>query len=1326
MKRVLAVVLTVAMLLACMFVMPAMADALAQTVDLAIVNPSFELDEPGKTITGWTKGYEEAEGAVTWDVKLGTGVTDGEKMIGVASGNGGNKWLSQEIAIPATVAPYMDKYVWTFRNDNTYCTYLKVTLYAEGADPVEMAFNDFDKRAAAVHESAIDITSAMTALENPTKVKIEIAAHNNGGTFDSLRLFGTIPQATEEESLVPNSSFENVTEGVVDNWVFANVGEETVLVSDAEKAYIGTNSIKLPGTTMSRADITLSDLEAGRAYLLQLKYKQLGNDAFVTVESQTDYEKLVETGIGAATGTTDEDLKWGTFKTIFVLDETDVDGVMLRLRNGGDENPVCYDQIVVRKLTNYNPENLILNGDFEVSYGSEQTNFAVWKNENTACQATSVETANGYIANMPGSTSSLIQSVKTPFYSAELNKNYNYVLTYRMNYNNGGFPGIWVRVRFEDGTSVEQTVSVVRSAADLTDVKTQNVATLWQWNDMTYDLSWLAQSSKSPIQYIDVRLISGGSGCQYDDIVLKATVPEADSEVDPDAPGPGDEEEEEDYELIPEEGNLLLNGSFEVGTVDSKKIPGWEQTGAENKYIIKDHPSYIDNTDGGKQGIYVDLASGLGDAGLKQTATIDTEAAWYVNYQDYSYELSYSAYAAGSIYRGYVNVIMTDANGKSYTRSYNPAPTTVWAVNKVNIDLTSQTLDVGGPVASIEVQLIASSTMYEMRWDGIKLAPVPVTGVYNLIQNESFEKDAANSTEITYWTQAREDYSFAVEEHAVYSAKAGDGGKKTAAITFPDTAENGAEAAIKQTVTIDTQADWYVNYEDYSYELSYKAYAAGSVIRGYVNVTLKDASGKTLTVKYAPGASTVWAMNDITIDLTSQVKGLGNAVSSIEIELVATYSPYGNGMKYDAVKLVPVYEKAMESIAVNGSFETLTEEGTLEGWRVVNTTLEESLIEDANEAHTGDKYLRFEAVENMLATATYEVEYGKTYMVEVFYKATEANSARIQLIDSAGRTHVFQDTRPEKPDVWTPARAMITIGKATPAPTFRLYLANMNEEAIVCFDSVKLYCLGDFDGNMVLNGDFEADNARNSEWENITNWFGGNAVKLETGTAHSGNASYAIRQQNNVYGHIMLNMDDSAATEEGEKFKLTFWINDSGLNAEKMPWVRLFPFRMNADTSISAKGDAIVINPVIEAKDTWTKCEAIVELPADVNYLKIQFFAGEGWTRFDDIEFVKYETGVSFKNADGKIITELTEAVDGTYTAYAVNVGDLENAKVFVAQYEVADGEERLVNITCKTLGGAGSETPCDIEVTGGDENTVVKAYLWAGTMIPVKTAVLK
>lgn len=162
-------------------------------------------------------------------------------------------------------------------------------------------------------------------------------------------------------------------------------------------------------------------------------------------------------------------------------------------------------------------EGLIKNGGFEQNATNGSTEITGWTNMAEA-QA-SYKNADGDFVAAMAPQAQLRQVVPIASWGKG-EKNYGYVLTADLHYNLGGFPGFKVTATFEDGTEAAQVVSVVRSEADFTDEKSQVVATLWQWNKIEYDISWLTQSKASKLTAITIDLLGQGAGCEYDDVVL--------------------------------------------------------------------------------------------------------------------------------------------------------------------------------------------------------------------------------------------------------------------------------------------------------------------------------------------------------------------------------------------------------------------------------------------------------------------------------------------------------------------------------------------------------------------------------------------------------------------------------------------------------------------------------------------------------------------------------------------------------------------------------------------------------------------------------------
>ncbi|MBR5218132.1 MAG: carbohydrate binding domain-containing protein [Clostridia bacterium] len=180
--------------------------------------------------------------------------------------------------------------------------------------------------------------------------------------------------------------------------------------------------------------------------------------------------------------------------------------------------------VTVLPVTYYasTPVNLLMNGDFQTGAVAGSTNITGWTNTYSACEAKYGITDGDAYAEMIPTGSRLYQRVSINEWAQD-GSNFGYELSLDMEYNKGGYPAFEVEATFENGSVVTQRVSVVRNAADVTDAKSQIHATLWQWNELRYDLSWITQGRTDKLTAIGVALISGGAGCNFDNVVLKST-----------------------------------------------------------------------------------------------------------------------------------------------------------------------------------------------------------------------------------------------------------------------------------------------------------------------------------------------------------------------------------------------------------------------------------------------------------------------------------------------------------------------------------------------------------------------------------------------------------------------------------------------------------------------------------------------------------------------------------------------------------------------------------------------------------------------------------
>ncbi len=485
----------------------------------------------------------------------------------------------------------------------------------------------------------------------------------------------------------------------------------------------------------------------------------------------------------------------------------------------------------------------------------------------------------------------------------------------------------------------------------------------------------------------------------------------------------------------------------------------------------------------------------------------------------------------------------------------------------------------------------------------------------------------------------------------------------------------------------------------------YETFTDGDYIYGIIQNRTKTAIEHTLPLTSENGLVTVGEY-----DFEFIYDGAGNP----------TYEKLNSGVKirleaYQAVmfKITPAQRIDTEvlnevNLAVDGGFE----EGT--GWTYENIDQSAALITNSPaQAKSGNNYISLKGVSGVIST--FEGEPGKTYILEAYCKSDAEGAAKVQLYDSLGRGASVMAERPEVFSEWTPVRAMITVGESI-SPNVKIHLANVSADATVCFDNVIVKEAKHTEGNMILNGHFEADVAGDREWQSITNWQSGNAIKL---TSENGNNILAVRQQNRATGGFMINNKESSAAAEGDEYAVSFKIKDDSAQEGKLPWVRLLTYKMHSDGSLTGLDEPIYMPVNIEAANVWTYVETIIALPAGTNYVKIDISSGAGWTFFDDFSFTKYKKCFEVRNAQGEEVKELpmnTEYIE-------VSVVDAEKQGVlFAAQYKVTEKGERLAGIVCSSDDTLQCRLPADKFVKG---QTVIKMFLWAD-LKPVDVKILK
>lgn len=492
-------------------------------IKFPLVNRGFEASAVGdSSVLGAASsiaGWEGTSNSAGWTVGL-----DGN---GKFISGGKTTKIKQTVELSEGLASLLGAYNWTFTAKVVYCVYMDVTLYnADKSQSVTTSLNTFDGRNGAFHTVTLDLTEAFSKMKNAKYVELAFWGHGNGlNSYYDIDIRGEVKPLSA--SMIANSNFEEVDEnGALVNWEFANVGEATqsdLVFSNASEAMEGTGYIKLPAG--GRAETQIDTVVPGKAYVLEVSYKQLGSDAFITVEDiANSYNKLTEVAVGAATGTTEADMVWNTYKYFFVVPATANKGIFLRLRNGFDENAAYYDRIVLSEVNGFDKDELIINGNFDINYGSGSTTLIGSFQPHNGAPATIVAAADGILHT--GAGVAAIARVNVNDYDYVNQKNFGYKFTVEFDYGGGGIPGMWFRARFADGTEVSQDVAFVRRnntdpVPDNLDPKTQMDVILWQKQIITYDLTWMTQSTTSPVVGIDIQLKGGGVEAKWDDASLR-------------------------------------------------------------------------------------------------------------------------------------------------------------------------------------------------------------------------------------------------------------------------------------------------------------------------------------------------------------------------------------------------------------------------------------------------------------------------------------------------------------------------------------------------------------------------------------------------------------------------------------------------------------------------------------------------------------------------------------------------------------------------------------------------------------------------------------
>jgi len=748
MKKLLAMALTVAMLLTCLVALPVSADNLPTAVYLDIVNASFEEDEVGATdITGWTKNYAKPD--IPW--KIEQEATHGAKCIAVGGGTAVSNWLTQTISIPESVTANMSDYTWYFKALNTYCTYVKIKVYNAAGTTVEELFTDFGLQSAAWHDSILNVTSVMTAVENPTKIDLSFAAHNNWGKYDEMRLFGILNDTTG--NLISNSDFSAVSaQGRVDSWSIGKTGTSANVLSEHVNDGAGNYYVTVrpnkddSGNNTGAAGAVSQDikLKDHSPYLFTVKYRAVGNrDAYVKIVlsgqttpdgtkygEQTVFEK--ELPATDTTAATVDAAQWGTYRTVLYLpDRNDTDtvpmNIALRAHPWGANLGAHYDDVSIIALA-LEEGNYIVNGDFEMEE-SGATDITGW------VQLSSTELTKIISGTVSSGTKAISsgRGVQTyvPANTAMLSR--RIMLSFNAAYDGGGaMPNVGVTVHATSGNKSISYPGYIKwdsetgYRGDPTNPYAWEYGTLREFKneDIVIDLKDVINMvpNRMDITGFTINLnMSNSNAGMFDNIKLY----------------------NEGGVIVGNNVDLVTNGNFLDG------LNGWTQK--STTALMTFHAGNVRAVS----------PEGVTGAGLKQVIDINTEAEWYKNYNDYKYTFSYASGSNSRWNRIDAFVTAVGANGATAT---SKIATTIAPDNKFNqmnaigADLTTLLAKIGDQPVKQFIVSLEDNDAKEGNVDDVKLivskkegaAVIPAEYVYT----NSLEADDTGYTFIQTTAEA--------------------------------------------------------------------------------------------------------------------------------------------------------------------------------------------------------------------------------------------------------------------------------------------------------------------------------------------------------------------------------------------------------------------------------------------------------------------------------------------------------------------------------------------------------------------------------------------
>jgi len=1230
-------------------------------------------------------------------------------------------------------------------------------------------------------------------------IKIGLVGKGNNQciAYDNVKLIPSFdenatPPAEEEDdtlNLIANGSFETVTDGVIANWEQTNADiPYSIQTTGATKGrnriyYKNLADHAYPGV---KQEITID--KSAEWYTNQEKYRyMLTFDGLVgglrptgivevTVTDGDGFKKSAVYAGGTDFGT---DLTEYWVMKDFELDlsniidaaESKVEKIEITLRNNNWVNgEMAWDNVKLTPVYDENkvvPEkelNLIKNGGFEYVEDGE---LLIWEQTNAdipyIIQATgATEGLNRiYYKNLadhayPGVKQEITIDKSAEWYTNQ--EKYRYMLTFD-GLVGGLTPTGIVEVTVTDGDGFKKSAVY----AGGTDFGT-NLTEYWVMKDFELDLSNIIDAADSKVEKIEITLRNNNwiNGEMAWDNVKLAPVYDEDK-------------------VVEKELNLLKNGGFEY--FDENGLLIWEQTNADALYNHYKNGDTYDRVSNGEvvrqqtwnsstEGMYAIHYINYADnayAGVKQTVTFGADDAWFTNQDKHRFILSFDGLIAGVLPTGAVAVTAYDAEGVASTvifrggQDYGTeiADTEYWTMINFSIDI-SEVLDaLETDAVKVDIELRNNTHINgEMAWDNVKLTPVydadKVVPV-NLVVNGTFEKDEAGSTEFASWTQTGDaEIVFTVSEEAEIGKVA----------KYDASATPGAVASLTQTITMDTEADWYKDFRNYRYILSYDSYAPGSAYRGYVQVTVTGANGVTATTQYAfpypVEAGDQWKMNTFTRDLKDFIEtGIGiQPVKSLDVVLVGTH-PNGGIIFYDNVKLYAEYVKPTteKNYAVNPGFEEMDGD-TLVGWTFSGADQEEVLGMDGAGTE-GNNYIALPVGAYADLTLSGEqLPAGAAYLIQFDYKQLGAGGEMKIENPAQGNEEMFSvkygeaTGTSEETAVWKNYKDIIVLSENdTQGARILLRNTDVANNEYVFYDNIKITRINGYDmENLIKNGSFEAGASNGSTsipgWTHTVEGKPGNLVETEEGyELYLPAGLYAVNQTVAIKDY-----DTMAGQNHGYKLeydvygnyhKFTIKVAFENPDGDDI----VFPIEVSSIRSNEFDENGMYLGPESEPLDTPIKLDEKTYVVADLNVLthveydltwiaqmlpnpiksiNIEFSSMGSTSNIDNVRLICRKNSFSVLDGDSNVVNKIETAEDVSLKAKLRCYTDVENAKVYFAVYDKAeDGTLTMKGITIAPLTGDGEEKTAETDFVLVDTikgETVIHAVIWGGNnkMTPI------